>query len=722
MKNTPSSLPPALGLVLALGLAITGQFFIIQQNISWTLYPAILSYGLALVFFLKTLGPSEKEKTLSRSSEIIALILISLVALFFRLYKLSEFPAGIFTDEACEGWGALRILREGWRPFYDIYHLLVWDPPLYYLLALWFKFVSVSQVHFFLFSVFFSLLSFPLIYWTFRQLAGSRTALLTLFILAVMRWDITYSRDCHPAIQVLFYMFGTLSFWTYAFKTKKGWAFWVGAVFFGLGFYVYQAYKAFLILMVFYAAYELTQPKQKETFFKWRIVEFFGVATALATPLLVFLARSGNVGERESELFIFPGILKGGNPLPLIHHFLATCLMFNREGDGWFVHNLPGHRMLDDVTGIFFVLGFFMALSQAMERKFFYVLTGVGVMCLPAFLSLNPTHASRAFGAIPFVAFLAAHALSRLSQKVGSLKFPTASKISILVLAVLLVFMSFGNYWVYFQRQAKDYSCWRYPSTDETAVGNAILRNGDSCEYFLSPRFFGHYTVLFLGFAQKEHMHRLDIPEALVAAGIPQDRDLFFALEEGQSGRLDLLRDLYPGGTLELLKDPQNHTIVYFYRVQAKGIVMSRDNASKFLRSRFGLTGTYILSPDQASPVTYLHQDAILNFTSRPDFPPSQFSAASLTVHWTGKLWTKVSGSYRFLTLTTDEATLTLDGKPLLDQGNVESKDIFLKPGLHKIRVSFGKTTGINAAFNLLWKVPGQAKFKVVPYTAFKGP
>ncbi len=115
---------------------------------------------------------------------------------------------------------ALRILHEGWHPFYveDVFH--AYSLALFQL-AFWFKLFGATEVSLKLFYAFLGLLGFPLIYWTFRQLAGTRVALLSLFILAVMRWNINFSRNGFPTVQMSLYMFGTIAFLIHAIHGNK---------------------------------------------------------------------------------------------------------------------------------------------------------------------------------------------------------------------------------------------------------------------------------------------------------------------------------------------------------------------------------------------------------------------------------------------------------------------------------------------------------------------
>jgi hypothetical protein len=707
--------------VLLFGLA--GQWFMGQWEKPETFLPACLLYACAIglwLWFLKR-SPTEwdePEKGLNPFLEFLVLAALLLLALFLRVYRLDQFPAGILNDEACVGWGALRILWEGWRPFDEIYQLRIWDPSYYYLLAVWFHYFTPTQVHFFLFGVWFTILSFPLIYWTFRQWSGPRTALLALFLIAVSRWDITYSRNGHPAFQLHFYMFGALAFWTYAVRNKKAWSLWVSALFFAGGFYVYQAYKAFILVAALYLLYELWAARSREILTPLRLFALGLFTAALTAPVWLRMVRAGNLGPRETELSLFPRILDGGSLWPLLSHLKAGLLMFNRQGDSWLLHNIPYHRMLDNGTGLLFVLGFFLALTLAKERKFFYALAGLACMFLPSVLSIDAAHASRAYGTIPFIALLAAEAVTAAASRMSDLEKNGRKLLFGTGLVCLLAFVAYENFQTYFNEQAVNDACWRGPGTDATVVGKTIARYGGQYEYYLPSHFNGYVSVSFLGFSQRGHIHRWDIQGDLALEHLPDDRGAFWVLEQGQTGVLQLIQDLYPGGETEKVPDLHGNTMLTFYRLSHEQVERGRRNVKKFRRSDHGLEGSYHTSTNWKSAPVTVQVDPVLNFTFRNDFPVLDFPP--LWVKWFGTLDIPKTGYYQFLTLTTDLAQVAVDRRWVLLAGNKDSKQVHLKKGRHKIEVLFQKATGTDTVLNLLWKEPKAEKFSVIPYTALK--
>jgi hypothetical protein len=727
MKTSSTSYPYIRALILlgSLALAAAGQIFLIQKDNPATLIPGLLLYGLAVIVFLKGLPISLPSISGSHEPftffEGLTLFLISLVALGMRIYSYGDFPNGIFTDEACSAWAGLKIAHENWSLFQNIWGFFPFYPNYVsntYWSALWFSFFSPTQPHFFLLSVTLSLAAFPFIYYTFRQWAGSRTALLSLYILSVMRWHVTYSRSGHPALEILLYMFGALTFWTKGFRSGKIWSFFPAALLTAAGFEAYQAYYVFIFFLTLYFLFEWRESRWK-TKSPWPVLgAVYLVAFAVGWPWFRYLAQRGGLGTPQNGSVFFQFHLDGAGLRSLLNHCLESALQFNRTGDSWSIHNLPFHRLLDDITGLFFVLGFFFAWSRLSQRKYLYALMGFLVMSLPAFLSKSPTSASRMMGTTPFIALLVALTLETVEEKIKEIAPKTGPKWWPGLLTGLLAFMTFQNFHTYFDEQVQNYDCRRLDSPQETAVGNAVRNAGNSCEDYLSSRFFGHYTVMFLGYFQMEHMHEMKLPESLMLPNWSPGQSILFAFDEGQIGVKELVRSLYPGGQIQTLEDPQGHTIVFFYKISSEEALKGRKNTKRFLRTGFGLKGTYWSSLYPQSPPVLLHEDPLINFTFRNDFPVRQFPP--LKVHWKGFLNVRFKGTYHFLSLATDPVQMALDGKTVLSSENQESKGVLLKKGRCSIEVDFQKLSGTDTALSLLWKKPRSVKYEVIPAMAFR--
>ncbi len=661
MKGIPNKrilILRGIELLAAFILGGVGQWFWIQSGNSSTLGKGAIAFFVAALLLIHGLSPWFREGlqrlSLSIKWELIILGIILAIAVFFRVYRIDTIPSGLFIDQGFEGYSALRILHEGWRPFYveDIFHAYALA---LYMLAAWFKAFGSSEITLKLFYASLAIIAMPLIYWTFRQLAGPRMALLTIFILAVMRWNVNFSRNGFPTVQLTLYIFGTLAFLLYGLKNGKRWAFLVAAFFFAAGFYTYQAFKIFPLLLLIYASYEWFVNKKMVKKYHKFILGFVVLALILTAPLLFHMVKTGTWGTREGELM-------SRNFKQFINVLFRTALMFNRQGDPNPRHNLQDYRMLDDVSGVLLVLGLAYAVMRCKRRKYFYSLAGFFVMSLPCILSIDPAHANRMFGMTPYMAFLIATPLGALWGRVADYLGMMSEKIFLSLLLVPLGFMSYQNFDVYFNKQANNFGSWAEYSCVESAIGRAISQRGPSYEYFISPNYFNHFTISFLGYSSLSQIHSFDIPGSLIPLQVPTNRGLFFALQEGRTGILNLLQSIYPQGKAIYSKNILGKDYVYFFEVPP----------SVWAKFR-GLTAD--ISTDSGS-------------LQVPEFP-NGLPTGPYHASFSGSVYFRQMGRYRFLNLGEGNARLYVKGIPVLGS-------IYLCKGYRPIRIDWDAPPGVS--------------------------
>jgi len=564
------------GLVLA---GIAQYHWLRGSNLGLWLYLA------ACLFFLAGFWPWTREGLqrvpLTPKVEAGIFLVILALAAFLRTWRIGEIPSGLFIDQGFQGHAALRILHEGWRPFYveEIFH--AYSLALFQL-AGWFGIFGATEVTLKLFYVALSLVGFPFIYWTFRQLSGPRVALLAFFILAVMRWHINFSRNGFPTIQLPLYAFAMLAFLLYGIRTGKRWAFVTAAFFFAGGFYTYQAFKVVPILLLVYGLYE-AMVGWKDLRRRWRgVLTFLVAGFVLSFPVFNDIVLKSNPGTREAELSILKRCQAEGSLKPLWHVMARTALMFNRQGDPNPRHNLQDHRMLDDVSGALFVLGLAYAAFRIRRRKYFYAVAGFLVMSLPCVLSIDAAHANRMLGTTPFTAFLIAVPLAALWGRARALAGKTGEWVFLGALVLPLGFMVQQNFDIYFNKQAKSLNSWAEYSIVESTIGRAVAEKGEAYEHFISPRFYNHFTLNFYSYDLMDQVHGLAIPESLVPTGVPGNRGLFFALESGREGLLDLLGRIYPEGRVLEFKDPIGQVFLRGFEVPADVWSRSKGMTAEF--------------------------------------------------------------------------------------------------------------------------------------------
>jgi hypothetical protein len=547
-----------------------GQFFMRQMDQPATLWTGLAFYGLALFFLLKLDQLENKPRPaegLSVRAEIFSLVILFGIALFFRVYKIHDFPNGVQEDRAVSALGSLRILYENWRPgIQETYATQISDLSIHYLLALWFKLFGITPEVFSFFDVFISLAAFPLIYWFFRQLSGPKTALATLAFLAVMRWHFHLGRGVNIHIEeILIWIFATLACWLYALRTNHRWAFWAGAFFLAWGLYGYSGYKGFLLVFGAVLAYEF---RANRKIFQKNSPVLLGalfIFVLTAAPLLDFMVQNQSLGRREGEVSILVEVKQQKSFYPLFRNFAQAACMFNRKDIRSAQFNIGDHPILDDLTGVLLVLGLAVALRKAQEKKFFYGLAGFIGMLLPAIFSLNGAHPGRAFGASPFAAFLAAEGggfLYGLFQRSGFPRFFTPWLAGAAFLAVAGL-----NFNDYFNHQALDKVCLSDYCAVETAIGKTIRDYGKDYDCFVSSWNAGRPTVQYLSYFQRDRIKPIHWPGDLGPFSTISGRGRLFILDETEEGQWELLKSLYPGGDEGFYQDIEGHVVNYSYRI-----------------------------------------------------------------------------------------------------------------------------------------------------------
>lgn len=639
--------------------AMQGQEFL--SNVGRLPMDGLKYYFVSVLLFIVALAPAQREDLkdapLSRRFELAVFLGIFILGAFLRTWRLDQIPSGVFIDMGFQGLGGLRILYEHWVPPLHVGETLQAPSLVLWQKALWWAFIPksmVGQTTLYLFYALLSLASFPLIYWTFRQLSGPRIALLSLFILSVMRWNINFSRNAFPPIEMPLYMFGTTAFLLYGLRTRKAWSFLVAAVFFAGGLYTYQAYKAFPAFVLLVGLYEMFFNFKEFKPNLLRILLFAGLSFALMWPVVSYWRQQGSLGMRENQLSMYARCQQAGSIQPFLENLQITVLMGHRRGDSNPRHNLQDHRMFDDVTGMFFFLGFFWALAHSWKRKYFWALAGLGVMSLPCILSTDPAHASRMVGTTPFSAFLAASAVGAVWGWVRRIAGGWGEKLFVLLLLFPLYQMTVQNYHTYFVEQARNYASWREYSTEESIIGKAIAAEKDRYEYFVDPKFYGHFTVSFFTYFQREHVHPMIIPESAAPWSIPPGRGIFFAIEMDRTGVLEWLKTLYPQGKPETVLDPQGRPIAHFFKVEATEV------------ARF--VGPRLTRPGRAE----------INLPEFPyGIPPGPYRG-----ELTGSFWAEATGGYRFTWSDPSVVSMSLDGKNV-----VSDETIQLDRGLREMRL-----------------------------------
>jgi len=345
----------------------------------------------------------------------VFLILIFLLTIFFRLWKLTEIPPGLYPDSAIYGNDAwLSLKNKDFKVFYPENNgregLFMW------LLALSFYIFGVSIFSLRIVCAIIGILTVFGVYLLAKELfENEKIALLSSFFLSVSFWHTNLSRIGFRVILLPFILTFSFYFLLRSLKNKSTLPSILAGIFFGLGFYTYTSFRmAVLILPFLFGLWFLVAKKEgwQKNFlfltFSFLIFTFF-----VALPIGVyFLKNPQDFISRATPISIF----EAENP---VKEFLKSLIlhfgMFNFYGDPNWRHNFSKSPMLFWPVGILFLIGFFLTIKELIKflknkdlsssvSSFLLLVVSFFVMLLPGILTREGIpHSLRVAGAIPFV-------------------------------------------------------------------------------------------------------------------------------------------------------------------------------------------------------------------------------------------------------------------------------------------------------------------------------
>ncbi|PIR70513.1 MAG: hypothetical protein COU46_01075 [Candidatus Niyogibacteria bacterium CG10_big_fil_rev_8_21_14_0_10_42_19] len=324
---------------------------------------------------------------------VVSIVLIMVIAAFFRFSALDLFPPGLYPDEAMNGNNALLALNSnepegGFKMFY---------PDNNGREGLFMNIIAVSisvsgnepwAIR--IVSSFFGLAAVLGVFLFARELFRDRAgdlrifgmnkntliALTASFFLATNFWHIIFSRIGFRAIMAPAFLAWGLYFLWLIFRedfshNKKALAVAAGGILFGLGFHSYIAYRVVPVLLIF-PFLMIWKIRKSFTFGKpgclWCVFTlfiFFVFITVL--PLwLYYIDNPADFFGRTSQISIF----SSENPLKILgSNLLKTLGMFWFSGDYNWRHNFAGAPQLFWPIGLLFALGIIVSVINIFSAK-----------------------------------------------------------------------------------------------------------------------------------------------------------------------------------------------------------------------------------------------------------------------------------------------------------------------------------------------------------------
>lgn len=356
---------------------------------------------------------------ISKKLEMFLIVVIILIASFFRIWHLGDVPNGLYPDEAINGNSAIQALESGdYKVFYvdnngreGLYINLV---------AGSFKMFGNSVWSLRLISALAGILGVLGLYLLTRELFNKETALISSFLMAVSFWHVLFSRIGFRAMIAPALLTFAFYFLWRGLKTANPWYFSLSGIVWGLGFYTYIAFRAApLILIIMLLAYwhKIKKDFGKEKYLDLRNKMIRGFILTMLFAFIVFLPlgyyffqNPADFLGRTSQISIF----SQDNPIvELIKNLSKSLQMFNFVGDLNWRHNFSGSPQLIWPIGITFLMGLVIIIKDLFKRIKDHghlsvvpilLLSWFGSMILPAaFSSEGLPHALRVIIVAPVI-------------------------------------------------------------------------------------------------------------------------------------------------------------------------------------------------------------------------------------------------------------------------------------------------------------------------------
>lgn len=243
------------------------------------------------------------------------------LAILTRFYKLGEAPAGLYIDEAGQGYNAYSILQTGkdefGKPFPFAFRSFIdFKTPIYiYLIVPLIPIFDLTSFTVRFPSFIFSILTFPVLFLLLLKISppkiSTALALLTTLLLAISPWHIVFGRtnfECNVAL--FFFLTGVYCFYktmglsssTYKGPDKPTWLM-LSAVMFAVAIPAYHSQR---IVTPLFALLLFLRYRQKILSLKWRpfLITAVIIGFVISLPTLSIALTPGFLA-RASGLNIF---------------------------------------------------------------------------------------------------------------------------------------------------------------------------------------------------------------------------------------------------------------------------------------------------------------------------------------------------------------------------------------------------------------------------------
>jgi hypothetical protein len=578
-------LPLIVATVLAFAAfaSFGGNLFKVGNVMLWLLAIAFFVYSLWLPYrhVRRERNADERRRDVLWSVLILG---VAALVIFFRVYQIGSVPPEPFSDHAekildvydvSQGQTRIFFPRNTGREALQMY----WT-----LLMSWIFGTGLSFMSLKIGMVLFGLFTLPYMYLLGKEIGGARVGLFALFFAGIGYWPNVISRVGLRFPLYPLFVAPTLYYLIRGLRTRNRNDFILSGLFLGFGLHGYSPIRIMPVVVLVAIGLYLLHAQSKgvrRDAILWLVI--LGLASLIVfTPLLRYSVDN-------PTMFSFRALSRLGSfeqplPAPAIQIFFSNLWrglgMFNWDDGEIWVHSVTHRPALDVVSGALFLIGVVLLLIRYIRKRHWldlFLLLSIPLLAMPSILSLafpaeNPA-LNRAGGAYVPVFVIVALALdgfvsATLNTGVaaigrGKLRMGFAWGLAV----ILMVWSGVQNYDLVFHQY---YEAFRTGSWNSSEMGAVIKQfkevYGETDTVWIVP--FPHWVDtrlpgVWAGIPNRDFaIWRENLPETLQLPG-PK---LFMVKanlqvpEANDQETLDVLKGLYPGGSLELHRsDVEGH-------------------------------------------------------------------------------------------------------------------------------------------------------------------
>lgn len=481
------------------------------------------------------------------------------LTLALRFYRLDSLPPGLHYDEGFNGNDAYALLSTPLRDWPLFFTGNFGREPLFmYLLGLSERLLGPTVLALRIPTAVCGALLIPALVWLAWELGpmlglGStprgrrRFALWAGLATLGLLWSHVFARyairaGLYVLLEVLFFA-ALLRAW----QTNRRWLWALAGVLAGLAFYTYLPVRLLPLVFILPLAVLLWQ---RPAALKARLAGLLlaaGLALLVAAPLAVYFIRNPvSFMTRLDQVSILDKGLAA-----LWANVNAVAGMTVVAGDSNPRNNLPGRPVLDVLTAVPFFLGLLFLCVRWRRPAAVFVLSWLGVMCLPTVLSELAPSFLRAIGAMPVFALIIAVGLEAIVAWAVA-RLPRGRPY-LAAAGWLLLLGSVALGWRALITWSEDPDLFGARDAGFTALAATIADDTSGRPIYLSPRGAEQPTVRYLLSGQDRTLRGFDGMTCVRIAGEAEARYVFLVREDTRG----------PGLLQSYLPDASRQTLVF---------------------------------------------------------------------------------------------------------------------------------------------------------------